>query len=105
MVCVGVVAFTDTSGEVVLNFKFLCAKLVLLKPMESLDWNDRKLTDVTAGGSYAASTSSNIFPVLAEEVRSSSPLLGAFHVFFATRVNLRSGLAGGEPCEITLIVC
>lgn len=45
-------------------------------------------------------------PVLAEVQRSSSAdfFPGAFQVVFATRVNLRSGLAGGEPCEMTFTV-
>lgn len=95
--------FAAASGDTVENFWFLSAKFPLSNEMESLDWSDRRLTAVRLDGAWT-STSSSMFPVLTEQERSSRTLLGAFHVFFAIRVNFRSGLTGGEPCDITLTV-
>lgn len=97
MSAVGIGVEVAISGDVVAN---LCEKLTLSKPLESLDWSDLKLTAVMPVGLWVL-VSFNMFPVLTDEDRSSTTFLEAFHVLFATRVNLRSGLAGGEPREIT----
>lgn len=95
VVSLGVDVLIATNGDKANILRFFCKKLPLSN--ESLDCRDLRLPVLSPTNSWMSMLSIT-FPVLADDERSS---VTPFQVRFAMRVNFKSGLAGGDPCDIT----